>query len=61
MGPPTGAETTSYKNDSRMQVLLDVYKTYQCVQKHCLTMDMKNVADLLTDTYKSYIGNKVSF
>lgn len=65
MGPPSttsGAGTTSlWKNDSRMQLLLDVYKTYQCVQKHCSNMDVKNVADLLTDTYKTYTGNKVQF
>jgi len=50
------------RTDARTQVLLDVYETYQLVQKHFQGKDstIQAFATLLTDTYKMYIGNKVS-
>jgi len=50
------------RTDARTQVLLDVYETYQLVQKHFQGKDLtiQAFATLLTDTYKMYIGNKVS-
>lgn len=50
------------RTDARTQVLLDVYETYQLVQKHLQGKEstIQTFATLLTDTYKMYIGNKVS-
>lgn len=50
------------RTDARTQVLLDVYETYQLVQKHFQGKESttQTFATLLTDTYKMYIGNKVS-
>jgi len=50
------------RTDARTQVLLDVYETYQLVQKHFQGKEstIQTFATLLTDTYKMYIGNKVS-
>jgi len=50
------------RTDARTQVLLDVYETYQLVQKHFQGKEstIQMFATLLTDTYKMYIGNKVS-
>lgn len=50
------------RTDARTQVLLDVYETYQLVQKNLQGKDstIQAFATLLTDTYKMYIGNKVS-
>lgn len=50
------------KTDVRTQILLDVYETYQLVQKHVPAKELtiQAFATLLTDTYKTYIGNKVS-
>lgn len=48
------------RTDARTQVLLDVYETYQLVQKHLQGKEstIQTFATLLTDTYKMYIGNK---
>ncbi|XP_029179074.1 calcineurin-binding protein cabin-1-like [Nylanderia fulva] len=48
------------RTDARTQVLLDVYETYQLVQKHLQGKEstIQAFATLLTDTYKMYIGNK---
>jgi len=53
---------TLIKTDTRTQVLLDVYETYQLVQKHFQGKEstVQTFATLLTDTYKIYTGNKVS-
>lgn len=50
------------RTDARTQVLLDVYEIYQLVQKHLQGKEstIQTFATLLTDTYKMYIGNKVS-
>ncbi|EZA58118.1 hypothetical protein X777_01889 [Ooceraea biroi] len=48
------------RTDARTQVLLDVYETYQLVQKNFQGKEstIQTFATLLTDTYKMYIGNK---
>lgn len=53
---------TLIKTDTRTQILLDVYETYQLVQKHFQGKEstVQTFATLLTDTYKMYTGNKVS-
>nr|XP_012218304.1 PREDICTED: calcineurin-binding protein cabin-1-like isoform X4 [Linepithema humile] len=51
---------TLIRTDTRTQVLLDVYETYQLVQKHFQGKEstVQIFATLLTDTYKMYTGNK---
>ncbi|KAG7213991.1 hypothetical protein KM043_001364 [Ampulex compressa] len=48
------------RTDSRTQILLDVYKIYQQVQKHFHSKEqtVQAFSSLLIDTYKTYIGNK---
>ncbi|KAK2589329.1 hypothetical protein KPH14_007877 [Odynerus spinipes] len=61
MGSPSTIDSVHLiRTDSRTQVLLDVYKIYQQVQKHFQNKEptIQAFASLLTDTYKTYIGNK---
>ncbi|XP_046833228.1 uncharacterized protein LOC124430542 isoform X2 [Vespa crabro] len=61
MGSPSTIDSVHLiRTDSRTQVLLDVYKIYQQIQKHFQNKEptVQAFASLLIDTYKIYIGNK---
>ncbi|XP_043487375.1 calcineurin-binding protein cabin-1-like isoform X1 [Polistes fuscatus] len=61
MGSPSTIDSVHLiRTDSRTQVLLDVYKIYQQIQKHFQTKEptVQAFSSLLIDTYKIYIGNK---
>lgn len=63
MGSPSAIDSVHLiRTDSRTQVLLDVYKIYQQIQKHFQNKEqtVQAFSSLLIDTYKIYIGNKVS-
>lgn len=60
---PVSAESTlNFRTDPRKQVLLDVYKIYREIQKTFQGKDstIQAFGTLLVDTYKAYIGVKVS-
>lgn len=59
----TISDPTSNKNpDARTQVLLDTYWVYQRAIKSFQTKEqtIQTLSTLLVDTYKTYVGNKVS-
>lgn len=62
MGASTSDATSSKNTDARTQVLLDTYWVYQRALKsyHTKEQTIQTLASLLVDTYKTYIGNKVS-
>lgn len=62
MGTSTSDLASNTNADARTQVLLDTYWVYQRALKSFQTKEqtIQTLASLLVDTYKTYIGNKVS-